>query len=231
MKTTTKAIVLHLTKYTDRASLLHVYSKNYGRITYIVYGSKSKKNNGIISSFQPLTIVEIEATHTFGREIQKLNTININYIADNIFSDVRRRTIAIFISEIIYRTLRHPEPDENLFNFLEYTIKTLDEIVKPENIHIWFLLNFTHYLGIMPSLDEKGKVLDIITGQLCKNETELCFSFDETELLSNILQDNQLSISRFQRQRLIEKLCMYYEYHLTDFSMPKSLEVLKDIFD
>ena len=231
MKTITEAIVLHLAKYSDKASILHVYTRNYGRMAYMVYGGKKKKSLLTITS-EPLSLVEIEATHSPGREIQTLNNISLAYVAGNTVSDFRRRSISVFIAEFLYRTLRHPEPDNGLFNFLYSIVKELNNSISSENIHLRFLVEYTYYLGIMPQLDDNNLMLDITTGLLIPpGNYDNCFSVEETDLLIKIHQNIPVSIDRKMRQTLLEKLCLYYECHIQDFSTPKSLDILKTVFD
>ena len=49
------AIVLTLTRYSDTGSIVHLYTAEYGRMQYVVYGNKYK---GIL---RPLSIIEFTA--------------------------------------------------------------------------------------------------------------------------------------------------------------------------
>ena len=231
MKTTTKAILLHVSKYSDRASVLHAYTLLNGRLSFMLYGARSRTKGGQLAAFEPLSLVEIEYSSAVGRDMPVIGRLSLDYIPSNTVSDIRRRTVAVFIAEVLMRTLRHPEPDEVLFGFLSSTVQQLDTTPCPENFHLSFLLQFTRFLGIMPSLSEFGGMLDIPTGIIHSFPTDICFTADETAALVEIMQDINLVLTRQQRQFLLTKLCLYYQYHLTDFSDPKSLDVLKEIFD
>ena len=231
MKITTEAIVLHLSKYSDKAAIVHTYTRKYGRMTYMLYGISGKKRSQLLSATEPFSLVEIEATHNLGREIQTLNNVSLSYVKKSA-GDFNKRAVSMFIAEILYRTLSHPEPDEVLFDYLSDTLKGLDFTEDIENFHLRFLLQYTYFLGIMPSLDEYGKMLDITTGLLINEQNiDNCFTVKETELLIMLLNNKKVNISRVERQSLLNKLCMYYECHLTDFIKPKSLDVLKEVFD
>ena len=166
MKTTTKAIVLNLSKYSDKASVLHTYSRDYGRMSYMVYGINGKKYRELSAATEPFSLVEIESTASVGRDMPTLSKISFDYVQQNTICDIRKRTVAVFIAEIIYRTMRHPEPDKGLFDFLASTIHELNDTTEPENYHLSFLLRYTYYLGIMPAIDETGVMLDIQTGNM-----------------------------------------------------------------
>ena len=234
MKATTQAIVIHLAKYSDKAAILHVYTKQFGRMAYMVYGINGKKRSSLLTATEPFSLVEIEVNHTAGRDIHTLAGINLVYVPVNTLSDIRRRTIAMFLSEILMRTLRHPEPDSALFDFLCSAVHYLDSTPYPENMHLKFLLKYTYFLGIMPSLDERHKLLDIPSGLLIDSnisDYNNNFSEDETNILIDILSDENVEISRIVRQSILKKLCRYYECHLTDFVTPKSLDILYEVYD
>ena len=232
MKVTTSAIVLYLAKYSDKAGILHVYTEKFGRMAYMIYGINGKKRSELLVASEPFSLVEIEVNHSVGKEIQTLYSISLQYISTNTTTDIRKRTIAMFISDILYHTLRHPEPESALFDFLTSEIKYLDLTLHPENFHLRFLLQYTYYLGIMPSLDEYDKMLNIKTGLLVEPSVDSDnFSVDETNFLIDILSDENVVISRSVRRSILDKLCKYYEFHLTDFFSPKSLDVLYEVFD
>ena len=236
MKTTTKAIVLNLSKYSDKASVLHTYSRDYGRMSYMVYGINGKKYRELSAATEPFSLVEIESTASVGRDMPTLSKISFDYVQQNTICDIRKRTVAVFIAEIIYRTMRHPEPDKGLFDFLASTIHELNDTTEPENYHLSFLLRYTYYLGIMPAIDETGVMLDIQTGNMRDrlhntNEEEIVFLKEETEALAGLNEGRSVKIGRTERQALLDKMCRYYEYHLTDFTRPKSLDILKEVFD
>ena len=230
MKNVVQAIILHLQKYSDKASILHTYTLQNGRLSFMVYGANSKRRK--FSHYQPLTLVEIESTTSQTRDIPTLNNISLTNITNNISLDFSRRAIAIFISEIIFRTLRHPEADERLFNYIKNVILELDSTPQPENIHLKFLIDYTFYLGIMPQLDEYDKMLDITTGELINPYKRTnCFTVDETNILISLSANKEITIDRTTRQIILRKLCYYYQIHLEDFITPKSLDILMEVFN
>lgn len=201
-------------------------------MAYMVYGAGGKKRGEIYAATEPFSLVEIEATHAVGRDIQTLNSVSMKYVPKQTLTDFRRRAVSVFLAETVYRTMRHPEPDEVLFDFFASAVRGLDEASDPENFHLRFLLHYTRFLGIMPSIDEAGKMLDIATGLLVSPaDMDNCFSVDETAMLMRLQGDEPLRFERAMRQSLLEKICLYYECHLTDFVSPKSIDVLRDVFD
>lgn len=229
MYTTKQAIVLHLQKYNDKTSILHTYTQDAGRLQYIVH--ITKKNN-LLAQLQPLSIIEIEANtpNTFS-QLPHIKLVRLIQVPQD--NDIRRLTISIFIAEILYKILRHPLPDSQLFDYIVQTIQDLNTSTAIENCHLQFMINLTDYLGIMPNIDAEAGWLDMQTGLTTSTKPahKDVFDKDEIQLLNALSISTDVNISRTTRQQLLDKLCRYYELHLNDFYIPKSLDILKELFD
>lgn len=200
MNTKTPAIVLHIARVSDRASILHLYTREHGRVSYYVYGAKRTSQ-----IFLPLTIVDIDAVHLENRPVQQLKDTQVQYVATATHTDIRRQTVALFIAEILYRTLTHPLPDPALFDYLTEAVQALDQRPDPENVHLEFLVGFVGFLG---------------------------FGIDSTSALGQMLipLHEGAIISRFQRKNLLRALMDYYQQNVPDFVIPKSLDVMTEVF-
>ena len=116
---TTDAIVLSLQPHSDKAHTLHLYTRASGRVNYKVYGIGRKNAIGM---YNPLSLIQItgddvSALQERGNKPPTLRSVQLCHVANNTFADPYKRTIALFISEILYHTLRHPMPDEPMFDF------------------------------------------------------------------------------------------------------------------
>ena len=194
MTSKTQAIVLALTKYKDNASIAHLYTLDNGRMQYVVYGNKHR---GVLS---PLSIVEITSSRSTKNGLGVLATATLIHVPQQLTTDVRRQCVAMFITEILYKTLKHPLEDRPLFSWLCEVIKALDRNENIENLHIRFLIEYAGFLGI---------------------------GIDETEHPEWTTQP----VNRQQRQQQLRDLCTYYAEHIEDFSLPKSIDVLIEVFD
>lgn len=196
MKTTTEAIVLGLHKHSDKLSMLHVYSRTEGRLTLQVYGANSKRK--MRAAFQPLSVVEISYDATPARTIPVLASIDPVYLPDQVYADVRKQSIALFVTEVLTLTLTHPMEEMRVYQFLDDFVHELNVNPSPENMHIQFMISLAELLGI--------------------GSPEL---LDESHALQ----------SRSRRQQTLRSLCDYYLTHLDTFRLPKSLDILIEVFD
>lgn len=143
------AIVLSLQPYSDRAHILHTYTREHGRTNYMLYGLGKKKSQAL---YAPLSLLEI-AVSPSSKSLPSLKEAHLAFVPQHLHTDMRRQTVALFIAEVLYRTLRHPMADEALFDFIASTIRFLDTTEQPENIHIAFLIHLAAHLGF--AIDEE----------------------------------------------------------------------------
>jgi DNA repair protein RecO (recombination protein O) len=171
MLSTTDAIVLSLQPHSDKAHVLHAYTRAGGRVNYKVYGLGRKNASG---KYSPLSIVQLTTDE------HSIRTAQLSFVPTTIVSDPYKRTIALFLSEVLYHVLRHPMQDEEMYDFIVQAIRELDTTDIPQNFHLQFLVNFAAKLGF--AVDETKTSLCITP----KTRTErqealqaLCSYFEE----------------------------------------------------
>ena len=195
MKQTTQAIVLGLKKHTDKMSLLQVYTKVEGRLALQVYGAHGKHK--IKAAYQPLSIVELTYTTHPNRSVATVDAIDPIFLPEQVYTDIRRQSIALFVTEMLMLTLTHPQQDEPIYEFLDDFVHELNGNPAPENLHILFMMQLAELLGI-----------------------------GSPEQFENIQTP-----SRKTRQEILRQLCDYYLTHVDSFRLPKSLDILIEVFD
>lgn len=240
MQVKTRSIILHSIKYSDTATIITAYTQQFGRASYLVHGVNKKKSNCRAALLQPLSLLEMDVFHTPGKDLQRIKEIQVYFPFNSIPYHPLKNAVALFLSEMLYRTLKQPEPDENLFLFLENSLQQLDSCEEGiSNFHLVFLIKLTRYLGFEPNQDEKTiRYFDLMNG---------VFLFDKPLHVHYLLPDTAadfaallhadynnmqlLSMSRQRRLKLLECLVEYYKLHIPDFHSLHSLTVLQSLFD
>lgn len=147
----TEAVVLALQKHTDTSSILHLYTREQGRVQYIVYGRKGatrQKKAGVSTNiFSPLSLVEITADSNLSRTLPTLKSASLIYVPSRISGDMTRQCIALFIAEALYKTLKHPMEDQVVFDYIVEVIRELDLADSVEHIPSCFLTRLSELLG------------------------------------------------------------------------------------
>ena len=239
MQLKTTGIVLHSLKYSDSATIVTMYTCQFGRVSYMVYGVNKKKSIFRASLLQPLSILQLDVFHTPGKDLQRIKDVRIAYPFVTIPYNPVKNAVALFLSEILFRTLRQAEPDENLFLFLENSIQQLDCTERGiSNFHLVFMLKMTRYLGFEANQERaKNTYFDLLNGVFL-TEKPLHAHFiapdDSADFVALLLTDfsnmERLNFSREKRFKLLEIMVEYYRLHVPDFHGLHSLEVLHSLF-
>ena len=202
MLSTTDAIVLCLQPYSDKAHILHAYTRAGGRVNYKVYGIGRKNTTG---KYSPLSVVQLTTDE------HSVRTAQLQYVPATLITDPYKRTVALFISEVLLHVLKHPMPDEPMYSFLEQAVQALDATDEPQNFHLAFLIDFAAKLGFAIPEDPQSSIFN---------------------LQSSIFNlQSSITLSRKQRQQALRALCAYFAEHVETWQNPKSLDILMEVFD
>jgi DNA repair protein RecO (recombination protein O) len=239
MQTKTTGIILHTTRFNDSASIATVYTRQLGRVSYLVYGVNKKKSVCRNALLQPLSIVELDVTHIHRKDMQQIREIRMGHQFTGIPFHLVKNSVALFLSEVLFKTLRNSVPDDNLYLFIENSILQLDYIEKGiQNFHLVFLLKLTRFLGFEPNVEKGGNYFDLLNGVFHKEKPlhihilspEVTLQF--SALLETDYQTlEKLILTREQRSDLLKSLIEYYRLHLPEFHNIHSLSVLQSLFD
>jgi DNA repair protein RecO (recombination protein O) len=235
-----RGIVLHHVRYRESSAIINIYTDLFGRQAYLVNSIKGKGSRYRSNLLQPLTLLEMEVYHKLGRELQRVKDIR-NYIPyRSIPFNPFKSSQAMFLAEVLFRSIREEDPTPGLFEFLEYSLQILD--MSEDNImnfHLFFLVQLTKYLGFYPenNFNQKNFGFDMRDGQFVDSLNLHPDFFDSDsslllhELLGTTFNDRlELSINKDVRIRFLEYMMDYYRLHLQGFGRIKSLSVLREIF-
>lgn len=240
MQVKTHGIVLHSLKHNDNSAIVTIYTEQFGRISYMVYGVGKKKAKFRSAFLQPLSLVELDVYHVPAKDIQTIKDVRVSYPFSGIPFDPVKNSLALFLSEVLYRVLRRSEPDEPLFDFVHKSVEALDCCeFGLANFHLVFLMKLTRYLGFEPNTDqEQLPYFDLMNGiyTTAKPEHMHYLPSDLTPAFSELLKADYLTMKdvrlyRDLRLKMIESIIEYYRLHVSDFHGLHSLSVLHALFD
>jgi len=239
MTVKTEAIVLSAIKYGDADLIVKCYTtqglKSY-LVKRILGGKKSKKIRA--SYFQALMQLELVAIHNDKGQLNYIREAHISKAHHSIHTDIVKQTLAIFMSEILVQSLYEEESNEALFRYLEGAIAWLNEHSEVANFHLVFLMRLSKHLGFYPDqLNQDLDFFDLSEGVFSQNRPERDYISDQklaifTKLLGTKFDDlKALRLTSQDRYEALEILIQYFELHLPLFRKPKSLTILKTVFE
>lgn len=235
----TEAILIHYIRYSDNSLVARFYTREYGRVAVMIKGLSSRKGGVKISYFQPLNIFDLELYHSESREIHNLREMSLRYVPLRIPGDLKRSSVALFMSEILHNIIREEDRNELLYDFIESSVLALDGITEGiSNFHIWFLVSLTAYTGIGPSPTSLDRYFfDMIAGHFTEAVPVHTDYLDlrQARILNSFLDSDINDIGKIlltgeERSELLDRLVRYYQLHLPGIKQIRSLQVLKDIY-
>jgi DNA repair protein RecO (recombination protein O) len=228
----TRAIVLHPIRYGESSLIVHLYSEQYGRISCLAGGVRTKKPRFAATLFQPLTLLDLELYHKENRDIHRIKEANCPVHFSTIPFELRKTSIAFFIAEVLYKTLREETGNPALFEFLYHAILLLD--TKDQGIasfHLVFLLHFSRFLGFFPSdLTDAEEMTGLPElkpfGTLSPEGRSTLFRLMHTSLA----QTENTPLSQRMRELLLDRIVEFYDQQTANMGRLKSLQVLREVF-
>ena len=240
MLSATEGIVLHYVKYGETSVIATIFTREFGRQSYIVNASRSRKSKNKAGLLQPLFLLDLEVYQKQTREVQRIKEMKSLQTYQNIPFEIGKSTQAIFLAEMLYKTIHEQESYPELFDFILNALLYFDLMEKGwQNFHLYFLFRLTEYFGFMPDTKKVGFEgwFDIKKGAVVPFEPPhpLFANKDVTEKLIelSLLKFHELDafrINRNMREMLLSTLIDYYQLHFDNLGEIKSLKVLHDVF-
>lgn len=236
----TRGIVLHAIDYSETSLVVKVFTEQFGMQSYLVKGVRKSGAKIKRNLFGPLSLVEITAHRkettalSIARDVSCLRQLN------EIASDIRKSTVAMFINELVYRSIQGEMHDQQLFDFLYDTIIHLDGITQSvAGFHLVFALQLAHHLGFGPhdNYSKVTNIFDLEEAHFRQGLPDHPYYLDERFSLIfhemiGLSPDDPLPVKlrHSDRQTLLEKTIEYFRLHVPSFGEMKSHHVLSEIF-
>jgi DNA repair protein RecO (recombination protein O) len=216
----TGGIVFKFFRYRETSVIAKIFTARFGLQTYIINGVRSgKKGKGKMALLQPLTLLDLVAYHRENAEIQRLSEMRCLHPYSSIPYDIRKSTMAIFLSEVLYKCVREEGPSEELFSFLEQAMLVFDHLEDHfQNFHLQFLIRLSRFLGF---------------GMDSSEGFFMALSDEEESAVKQLLEDSfgsDLVLGRTLRRTLLERTIEFYQQHVEGLGEIRSYDVLKEIF-
>lgn len=237
----TRGIVFQTYKYAESAIIVKIYTEEFGMLSFIVRGIKSKKSTVKKAYFQPLTILNLVVSHQEGKELHHIKEAKVLHAYQELANNMVKRSILFFLYEILIKTLREETPNKAVFDWLFHSLTWLDLTEKSViNFHLVFLFQLSRFLGFYPKFSEQEEVyyFDLQEGLFQKNQPPHP-NFISGEIVKQMVvigkstfeDSSQIKLGNINRRKMVEVLIQYYQLHMPNMHQIKSVEVLQSIME
>ena len=208
-------IVLATTKVGENSLVAHTLSAEYGRRGFMV--RPGKKTSAAL--FLPLNILEADVVENPKSELWSLRNVSARDALEGIRGNLHKNTMTLFLSEVLFRTVREGVFEDGLYQWCVGSILTLNALEGDfANFHIRWLLELAGALGFRPS------VADI--APFAKDDYLVLKQFLEASFGESML----IQLNGETRNALAQDLLSYLEFHTEQPIRVKSLAVLRELY-
>ena len=215
MTTSTELIVLHTTKFGENSVVIHTLSRDYGRRSFLVRGA----GKNVMSLLLPLNILEADITESSKSTLYTARNLTARHPLLGIRNSLYKNTMTMFLSEVIYRTIKEGSHEQGLFEWCRGQILLLNAMETDfSNFHIRFLLELTIALGFSP---ESSDLMPFVGENYQVVSQFMASPFAESMLIP---------LTGPVRNKICEDVLRYIEYHTESTLTINSLKVLRELF-
>ena len=238
----TSAIILRTVKYGETSLIVSAFTELFGLQTYMVNGVRTSKKTGLKASlYQPASVVDLEVYHHDRNTMHRIKEINRTHVFKNVLTEVVKNSVAIFLMELLYKLLKQPEQNAELFYFCEDALLQLDEAPAyvTANMPLFFALHISHFFGfkIDDNFSTSTPFLDLQEGNFTSDRPPHSNFIDgqnaelTSELLKVMLPSElaDIKMNHLKRGELLQKYMDYYALHIQDFGQMKTIVVMQQV--
>ncbi len=236
----TKAIVLQTIKFSETSVISKLFTQDLGLISFVVNGVRSAKAKNKSALFQPMTILQIDFNFQQNKNLQYFKEYKRDIIYEAIPFDMAKTAVGLFLIEVLSKIIREQETNHELFDLVYDSFSALDKVEKLNpDFHLQFLMQLTKLLGFEPHTpdSEQTKYFNLREGRfqlfkgfdssiLDEKMSSILLEMTETSLFAAI----PTKLTKAERKEMLYAILNYFQYHIENFPVIKSLEVLETVF-
>lgn len=239
MLQSTRGLIFHVSRYSDSSGIVKIFTEDYGLQSFVVKSLFSRNAKIKPALFGHLSLIDLVFDHKPGHSLQYIREAALNRPFHEITDNMRRSSVLLFINEVLYKSVKEEEANRSLFEFIEYSLESLNDVAIPvQSFHLIFLIRLSEHLGFGPSgsLTSEGNYFDLLTGLPEANDPghSYLITGETLELLRQLSLMDYPDLVDFNapgiiRLDLLDKLLDFYRIHLPEMTEMKSVKVLHEI--
>ncbi len=237
----TRGIVFRAMKYSETSVIADIFTEAKGMRSYLVPGVRKKKASVSPGLLQVMSLVDMVAYDKQERGLNRIKEIKSAAVYQSLPFDVQKSAVGLFMAEVARKSIREPEANQRLFDFLFRTFQFLDQTQAPiGNLHLHFLLELSFYLGFVPSGEWSASTpfFDLQEGTFTSlsRSGHQQLGEDSSHLLYQLLRCgygncHEVKMNRRMRQHLLDKLLAFYQYHIDNFPVINAHSILQTVLE
>jgi DNA repair protein RecO (recombination protein O) len=217
----TQGIIISRQDYRESSLIIKILTRELGVRNYIQNGVRTyRKSGSSIALFQPMTVLDLVV---YDKYIDKLNRISSYSLSFSIESaSFSQNFLLTFMADLLNKVTQHYDADIGLYDFVK---EFLNEIKRTEQVNGLTPVEFT--FGLLEHLG-----ISFESAEELKSEVKYRLTPETLLGLNSMIAKESLepySISRAQKNEMLDVLINHIQYQTDGFSPPKSIEILREL--
>ena len=221
--------LLSYVRYGDNDAILHCFTKEAGFQSLFMRGIYSPKNKkkAYLAPLNELTFVKSDFRKA--AKIQNINKIEQVKMPD-CHTDMRASAVIFFIAEFLHQVLKTELVNTQIYTNIKVFLHQLEN--QNYQAHYAFLVEYLRSQGVAP-LRREEKFLDPESGFFSESICHHLFDEQVSEYWKKMISNEEIydvKIKNSMKEDFLDSVLVYYSCHFPEFKIPKSLDVLRQIF-
>ncbi|WP_297336626.1 DNA repair protein RecO [Algoriphagus sp.] len=223
----TEGLVINSIRYKESSVIVKIFTREIGLKSYVVNGVRTQGAKSKSALFQPMTLLDLVVYDRENQGLHRISEVKLSQPFRHIPFDFERTGLALFMSEVINRSIYENYQNEDLFDFLKNSLFYLDQSAN-SNRHfpLVFLIEQAKFLGFGP--DDPQEYIDE-SKRLAFSPEEFSTAFDYLGQLMNDSFDCQYKPGLQIRRKLLDYLLEFYNEQLGSNQAWKSMAILRQL--
>lgn len=225
----TSGVVLSSIRYKDTSIIVKIFTRELGLKSYLINGVRSMGKGSKMALYQPLTLLDLVVYDKENSGLQRISEAKLQRAHQRIPFEFPRTSIALFMTEVINRSIYENYQNEWLFDFLSESVVTLDQSdTALSHFPLAFLIEKAKFLGFAPD-EAEGFILESKHQPFSPEELSLTLNY-----LNNLLEEGYHCKDKIPvtlRRKLLDHLLDFYSEHMDNPNPLKSLAVIRQLME
>lgn len=234
-----QAIALKTVKYSDKNSILTVWTADSGRMSLLISDSAGRESRRRRALTMPMSVLECEVDMRAGREVLPVREMRASMVTPSVSANPVKASIAMFMAEVVLTVFRDTAASDAVtWHLLTQAVAMLDKTSSSAalaNFPLWFMARMAVAGGIEPDTSgaRTGWVFDMTEGifRPAPPAGGVWLGGDQARLAAMLtrLPARHLSLLRISgtvRREALDMTIRYFGMHHLPLTSLKSLPVL-----
>jgi DNA repair protein RecO (recombination protein O) len=179
--------------------------------------------------YQPLTLLDLVVYDKENSGLQRISEAKLQRAHQRIPFEFSRTSIALFMTEVINRSIYENYQNEWLFDFLSESVVRLDQSETAlSHFPLVFLMEKAKYLGFAPE-EAEGFILESKNQPFSREELIVTLEYLKILLEEGYGCSEKIPVNL--RRKLLDHLLDFYGEHMDNPNPLKSLAVIRQLME